>query len=400
LQAIWDNGVYAFRILFLTSEPDFSRYPIPGHSFFEVFPQVALLVGGVYFAVRPSWRKGFLLLMVLVGIAPFIFCQRPHTGRLFGAVAPMFLMGAWGMGACWDFFSREVKGSALRMALFLLLAVFWAWDGKTSFALFQGWTDYRTTNDAVIGRQLAQDWEKYRVIVAPHDHDFFQPQFAMLCDQRDVWSLNVPHAIDLGEGERGKDIALYIYGGDPATLEKARKDFPEAPWVDVPSLNGAGFMKKVMIPFSSLEEKPGKMIFVKRVPESYWRRRFYWADYPYGLARGIVGWDDRVADLSASLPAGMREGVTARVDGEMTATTAGDYSFSVPWWGENIELAIDGKKVHFTRRSDLGRATLYLGPGPHRVSWATTFKKSLASFQEITVTPPNGGREWILGRSS
>ncbi len=393
---IWPNVTYAFHVIFSTSEPDFSRYPIPGHSFFEVFPQMAMVVGLAYFLAIPSWRKNFLILMILVGTLPFILSQRPHTGRLFGAVAPLFLMGAWGLDAFWGIFTREMKNGVWRTAALLLLFGFWAWDAKTGIVLGRGWMTYRTTNDAVIGAQLEKDWKQYRVILARHDSNFFQPQFTMLCDQRDAWLLNDPNPIYLGPGEKSKDIVLYVYGGDEPTAKRVREEFPMAQWTDVPSLNGPNFLHRIFIPFDSLGEVPGKLLYVQRIPREYWRRRFYWADYPYGIARGMVWWEDSVPAFNAAFPPGIDAHVSAEADGELMVRVDGEYCFSASQTLDVIFLSIDGKNILNQRGGLPAKAKVFLKAGDHPVVYKTAFR-SRYNFTDILVTPPNGDKEWNLG---
>ncbi len=41
---------------------------------------------------------------------------------------------------------------------------------------------------------------------------------------------------------------------------------------------------------------------------------------------------------------------------------------------------------------------IFLKAGVHQVEYVTTFRR-LTNFQDIVVTPPGGGKEWVLGRS-
>ena len=85
------------------------------------------------------------------------------------------------------------------------------------------------------------------------------------------------------------------------------------------------FMNRVLIPFDSLTEDPAKLIYIQRVPRSYWRRRFYCQQY--GVARGLMWWDERVPSLNAPLPPHLANDMTVRAEGEVGVPVEGNYLF-------------------------------------------------------------------------
>ena len=403
IQQVWLKILFFFQVTFLNVSGDVGIYPLPGHSFFESFAEFSMVVGLAYFIARPTLSKGYVIVIVLVGIAPFLATRFSHTGRLFGAIAPLLLMGGWGLDAYWDSFSREVKNHSARWLLFLLMLGFWAWNGDKAFGLCREWLARKTSNIACIDAQVQKDWKQYRVVVALHPSDFGGPTFSMLCDQKDVWLLTDPQPIYLEAGQTEKDIVLLVSGVDKTTQERVRKDFPSAQWQDVANLNGPRFMERILIPFDSLQERPGKMFYIQHVPANYWRRRFYWADYTYGLARGIVGWDDQVPSLNAPMPPGMNEHATVLVEGELTVPADGKYTLTLAPTVDRVLLKVDGKTIFDlkpgTDQALLGKDRIHLTSGTHRVSYATTFRRVL-SFPDIHVAPADGGNEWLLGKSA
>ncbi len=397
LKLLWFKIVFTLGAVFTATDLTETTHCL-GHSFFESFSELAMVVGLAYFLSRPSGRKSFVLLIALVGMVPFILSNQDHTGRLLGAVAPLYLLGGWGLDAFWELFSLKAKSDILRKVAFLLLLSLWAWDAKWSFDLCQKWMTTQTKNDPIIGSQVNKDWKQYKVILAQQLPDFVGPAFPMLCDQKDAWRLNDPNPIYLEPGQKEKDIILLVYGGDKATQERVRKEFPQAEWTGVPSLNGPNFMERVLIPFASLDEVPGKILYVQRVPHEYWRRRFYMAYGSYGIARGMIWWDDRVPTVQDHIPSFVNESVTAQVDGQLTVPTDGEYNFLISQAKDVIILLIDGKQRMHLWSGLSAKENIYLKAGVHQVTLKTAFRHTF-TFTDVLVTPPAGsGGQWVLGQ--
>src|SRR5260221_8032434 len=258
-----------------------------------------MVVGLAYFLARPSWRKTVVLLMAFVGMIPFVLSRGPHTGRVVGAVAPLLLLGGWGLNYFWELFNREMRGRVVQTVVFILVLGFGVCDAKWSFDLCRKWMNFRS-NDNTIGQQVDKDWKQYRVIIAQHLPNFVSEAFTVLCDQKEAYLLNDSSPIYLEPGEKGKDIVLLVYGDDHALEEKVKREFPKAQWSFIPNPNGPQFMARILIPLDSLAERPGKILYVQRVSHDYWRRRFFCKEY--GVARGLVFRDERVSSLTAPLP--------------------------------------------------------------------------------------------------
>jgi hypothetical protein len=197
-----------------------------------------------------------------------------------------------------------------------------------------------------------------------------------------------------------KDIVLLFWGHDQKIEKRLKKEFPNAQYSMVENLNPsrAGFMARVQIPYSSLSEVPSKMFYVKRVPHEYWRRQFYWKDY--GLARGLVWWDDRVASLNESFPKDLNVWMSGRAEGEMAIKEAGSYVFQAPTASDLIQLTIDGKTIIDFKPKD-GQVTapsgnVKLTAGVHRIVYITYFQHG-PNFPNIKILGPSGFNG-ILGK--
>jgi hypothetical protein len=289
--------------------------------------------------------------------------------------------------------------------IFFLLLGLWAWDARASFVDIRDWMAFKST-DALVSAQLDKDWNQYRVIIAEHYPEFATPALTVLCDQKEAYVLNDPNPIYLEPGQKEKDIAFYMYGSKPYKTDleaRVRQDFPQAQWSVIkctrPDL--PRFLLRAIIPIDSLSETPGKLFYIQRVPREYWRRRFYWKDY--GVARGIVWWDEKVPMLKAPFPPGMNEFITARANGEITVPVAGKYEFSTTPTSDIIVLMIDGKTVLSIKPPLFGTlrtsGDINLEAGVHQVTYLTTFR-GLTNFRDITVKPPGGGKEFVLGELS
>jgi hypothetical protein len=395
LKILWDQISMSFGMMFYVNQTGVPDYPFGGHSYFESFPVLAMVIGLAYFLSKPSWIKTFIISLILVGMAPFVLSNFQHAGRVEGAVVPLFLMGAWGMDYFWGLFSREIKSGLIRKAVFLLIFGFWALDAHWGFAAFREWMASKSC-DALLLQQLEkEDWKHDRVIIAQHYPQIINESTTMLCDQKEIYQLNDPNPIYLEPGQKGEDVVLLMYGYDNVMEDRVKKEFPQAQWsvVTIPDPGHPNFMKRA----SALSETKDKLIYVQRVPHDFWRRRFYAKDY--GVARGLIWWDERVTSLSSPLPPGADVFVTARADGKITVPVTGEYVFSSDPFVYRLDLAIDGRNI-INLKPQLehplqAKEKVYLTAGTHQVSYAT-FAVAFTS-SKIHIMPPAGGKEWILG---
>jgi hypothetical protein len=405
------NVVFYFGMMFTESDRNGTIYPMSMDSFFDPLPVAGVAIGLAFFLAKPSWRKVFILSLIPVGMVPFILAEMPNSARPLTSVIPWLVLAGWGFVYWIQSFVAAVPQKFFRLLAFAGLAVFWAWNGvKSDWSIWHLWMT-NVSNDAFIFRQVDKDWKKYRVLVACHKDQFCSEAFTTLCDQRDVTEWSGPTPLYLEPGETGKDVALLFWGADPRKIgEQVRREFPEAQISNVPAFYYPGeqrntgtyqddpqFMQRALIPASAVEKKISGMIYSVRVPSGYWRRRFY--DEGYIWARGLVWWDDRVVNLSASFPKEAALCESARADGELNVSTEGDYVFSGTYGLDFIILLVDGKKIMDyypeTGKNDLPHASIHLTPGVHSVSLEAYLQYNLA-FPKVSVKPPTGP-EFTLG---
>jgi hypothetical protein len=398
LAKLLNNVFYFFGMMFAQSIHTGGMYPIDGDSFFDPLPVAGMVVGLAFFLARPSWRRGFLLSLIPVGMAPFVLAAMPNSGRPLASVVPLLALSGWGLVYWTRSFVAAVPQRWLRFLAFAGLFFFWAWNGvKSDGSIWHLWMP-KVSNDVFIFQQVDKDWKQYRVMVAGHNDQFVSDAFTVLCDQRDVYEWNGPTPLYLAPGETGKDVSLLFWEDDPRKIEEqVRKEFPEAQISEVPKYQGVHYMKRALIPFTAIQKRNSGMIYPVRVPSDDWRRRFYYKGY--GWARGLVRWDDRVPNLNALFPKEITLCEAARADGELSVSKEGDYVFSGIHGLDYIMLLVDGQKImHYypvPGRNDLPQASIHLTPGVHSVSLETYLQYNL-QFPKISVKPPTGP-EFILG---
>ncbi len=398
LAKLLENVEDYFGMMFGQSIHTGGMYPIDLDSFFDPLPVAGVVIGLAFFLAKPSWGKGFILSLVAVGMVPFVLAAMPNSGRPLASVIPLLTLAGWGFVYWNRSFTAAVRQKWLRVFAFAGLCVFWAWNGvKSDWSIWQLWMT-KVSNDVFIFQQVEKDWKKYKVMVVGHNDQFVSEAFTALCDQRDVYLWSGPTPLYLEPGETGKDVSLLFWGGDPRKIEdQVRRDFPEAQISEIPRSLFANYMKRALIPFEAIQRRNSGMIYPVRVPPGYWRRRFYYEGY--GWARGLVWWDDRVANLNALFPKDTTLCEAVRADGEIKVPVEGNYVFTGTHGLDYIILLVDGKKIMdyypVEGKNDLPHASVHLAPGVHSVSLETYLQYNLA-FPRVSVKPPTGP-DFILG---
>ena len=403
LEKLLDNFHFYFTLMFVQPIYDSGTYPIMYDSFFDPLPVIGMLVGLAFFLAKPSWRKAFVLSLVMVGMVPFILAAQPHAARTLAGAGPLLLLSGWGMEYLIRSFASAITSKGLRALAFLGLCLAWAWNGvKSDWSVWHGWYA-RVSHDLFIFEQADKDWRQYRVMVISNFGKFQTAALTALCDQREVYLWKDPTPLYLAPGEAGKDVEFLFWGNDPAQWQdRILKEFPHAQITTVPGYHeeDPNFMKMARVPFTDIENKKSGMVYPVRVPAGYWRRRFYSEEY--GWARGSVWWDERVKDLNAPLPKDVTAYTTARADGEFEAKADGNYVFEGTQALDFIRLWVDGKKVidyyPVDGRNNPPRVEVRLAQGTHQVSVATYFK-NYSRFPQIEVHAPGGGTS-VLGESN
>jgi hypothetical protein len=145
------------------------------------------------------------------------------------------------------------------------------------------------------------------------------------------------------------------------------------------------------VPFDKVPEDPSQLFYVRRVPVSYWLRRFYGK---YGLGRGLILAEDRVARWNESLPPCAAPDGRVRVSGKWDVTVPGPYQLKIHTLNLT-QVFIDGRKILdepgrtiYEKAEDLS-ATVELSQGPHEVELVEAFTREM-NIPEVTVYSING----------
>jgi hypothetical protein len=184
--------------------------------------------------------------------------------------------------------------------------------------------------------------------------------------------------VGLAQDEKGKDLALLVYGDDKPTIAKIEALFPGIPWQkrsnhwQVAAENPCLWFMEV--PFDRVPQGDKGLFHVQRFPGESWRRRCYGR---YGLGRGLIRWEDRAAHWNDNLPPPnfIDWNNSMRLEGDWNVKAAGDYTLSVHT-ANLLWFFLDGKKLLEIRPGDgmVQRSKeVHLEAGPHHLELVTAF---------------------------
>ena len=386
------NVYYYFSMMFGQSVFSGGTYPINFDSFYDPLPVICMIVGLAFFLAKPSWSRMFILSLVPIGMVPFVLAFAPNSARPLTSVIPLLTLAGWGMVYWFSAFRAAVPPKTLRFLALAGFFAFWAWNGvKSDWSIWHRWM-VRVSGDQFIFQQVDKDWKKYRLFVAANNDSFGSESFTTLCDQREVYLWAGPTPYYLEPGETGKDICLLFWGNDPRKIgDEIQKEYPQAQISVVPGYHeeDLNFLKRAVIPFSAIQNKPTGMVYTVQAPAGYWHRQFYCEGY--GWARGMMWWDDRVAVMNAPIPKAATLCQAATAQGKFNAPVDGDYEFSATNAQDFIILQVDGKEIinHYSvpGKDVFSRAKIHLSPGDHSIMEKTYFQYNI-EFPKIAVHPP------------
>jgi hypothetical protein len=363
-----------------------------GDAFFD-FPTVCVLVMGIIFAAaRPDWKKVFLVLAAVVGMAPWFLTRTdPESGKLMGCIPPLFLLSALALNRLLDSLGTLRWGAILQRQAVILLAVLACLGASLNFhKIYDRWAfnpQFAMCN-AWVARQTAQDGASNRVYMSKARESFTTGAGQdVLQDGRETFLLQGSNPIFLANREKTRNVVAILAKDDNVSRQLIQKDFPNAKWRDVLRPSGqaaqdAPLIGKVLIPSDMIPETPGKFFYIQRQSFPGWKRQYY--NGHYGLARGPIEYEDRVEKLGVPSPAPLEGRVTCRVSGFYEAGSDGQVVFSTET-RNYVRLKVDGKKLidlkpSNDRASGITRS-VNLGKGKHRVEIIVYFQG------EYTVSP-------------
>lgn len=390
------NNVWFSQTLSFGRENDVAHLPALGDSFFDFYVPLFALLGLSYFVARPSWFKAFLTGLYVVGLVPLILSNGPHSARLEGTVAPLLLVGAWGVNRLW-LTTLQVRPSKIMNSVFaLLLLLFFAWEFDRNTWLIHDWVDQKIAG-VLVDDQARQELPNHRVYLFEHNPGFYTCATDIMADGKDEFQATDSNSIDLVPEEKGKDLALLIYGEDKTTQQKIEQEFPGIQWLkrsnhwQTSTENPC--LWYVEIPFDRIPVGDTGLFHVRRVSPWSWRRRCYGR---YGLGRGLILYEDKVTHWNDNLPPHqfIDWNNSMRVEGDWNVKTPGNYAFTVHT-ANVLWFFLDGKKVLEVKpREGLVQRTYKtsLSIGAHHVELVTAFTWE-HQVPQVAVSVPGSGSE-------
>lgn len=395
------------RTVFITGF-DRADMGLPGEGFFDLPSELLVILGLVYFLARPDRMRSFLFVCALFGLIPHVFStgSDPHSGKLLGVVAPLYLLGAMGV----ENIFRSLKargGNRYGFYLFLLLGLgLVGWGAWGMYQRFYVIIPARATADSLIHKQVRQDSPRCRIFLHPSPFFFSVATQGVLNEGYDVYLLrDNSNAIDVEQGAARKDVLVMLSGNDKVLIERFQKEFPMGRWEETRIYSqqpqDASFMKRIYIPAGSiptLDPAAGvlKLLYFHEVPNPSWRRCLY--AHRVGLGMGIIKFEERVADPWASIIPGSEGLLSARVEGSISIPATGHYTFSAKT-GNYVVLTIGGTRVLDSRprmRVAEVQRRIHLKAGVYPVVLLTYYQMGL-EVPEILVQFPGGVDRRRLG---
>ncbi|HJT22951.1 MAG TPA: hypothetical protein VJ873_00125, partial [bacterium] len=337
------------------------------------------------------WVSALVILLYGVALVPFVLSHGPHSFRLMAVYLPLFLATAWGVSRLWlALLQTGRRFGGILFALFLL--VFMGWEIDRNEWLLTKWLAHLEPN-ALVGDQAYKELPDHRVYLVNYQPGFFTCGEDILCDGKDIFQMNDTNAIGLLPEEKGKDLAILVYGPDTADQKKIEEAFPGLTWqkrfIFWQGPTESPYLWWTEIPFDKIPQGDKGLFHVERVSPWTWERRCYGQ---YGLGRGFIIYNDRVVHWNDNLPPPNKIdwNNSMRVEGQWNVKTGGDYSLAIRT-NNVIWVLLDGKKVLEVVPGGGGDRTtkVHLESGPHRVELVTAFT-SEHRVPTVYVIPPDG----------
>jgi hypothetical protein len=371
------NNIWFSQTLSFGRENDVAHLPALGDSFFDYFVPLFAVLGLAYFIARPSWFKAFLVSLYLVGLVPFVLSNAPHSARLEGTVAPLFVVGAWGLNRLWVACLQVRRTVWMNGIVVVLLLLFLTWEFNKNTWLVHDWVDQKITG-VLVDDQARKELPDHRVYLFEHNPGFYTCATEIMADGKEEYQAADSNAIDLTQTEKGKDLALMVYGEDKATQEKIEGLFPGIQWQkrsnhwQMTTENPCLWYAEV--PFDRVPQGDSGLFYVRRFTETSWRRRCYGR---YGLGRGLIRWEDRTIHWNDNLPPAqfIDWNNSMRLEGDWNVRTGGDYTLSIHT-ANVLWVYLDDKRILEVEPGEglVQRSKeLHLDPGPHHFELVTAF---------------------------
>jgi hypothetical protein len=380
-----------FKLLFSWDDqnPFWNIPPMKGDSYMDFFVAAFGLAALASYLARPRLIQTVILGLFFVGYAAFFVTHGAHSNRLMATLLPMYLIAAWGAYRLWQAFRLSNLRHGARWGTALLLGI-GLWSLVTNAQILEKWMNMRWNDtlaqDVLDDPSLAQA----RVYLVPDPTHFGESGLDLVCEGRDAHLAIDSNPIDLVEGEKGKDLAAVIWGGDDGAKDKLSKAFPDGTWHEKVSAWPVTSLKWIIVPFEKLSQNPADYFYVRYKPASFWFRQFYGG---LGLGRGMIQFEDRAARWNDPVPTPfLQGGYVGRITGEWDVNTPGEYEVSFQT-ANTSQLWVDGREVLEMKRPEgnlLRRTQLNLSSGKHSIELFTAFNQEHV-FPEVLIHSLSGG---------
>jgi hypothetical protein len=392
---VLDNTSFTVKLLFGQVD-HVSRLPAIGDSLYEFMVAACALLGVAYFIARPGWLSAFIVSLFFVSSVAGILSNGPHSFRYVICDLPLLLTGAWGVNRLWLALVQTRAGKTIQVFFAGALLLGLGWEAAQNHKLVWEWMAQEAQN-TIVWDQAEKEMPDHRVYIVERNPGFYAAcAMEVLADGADLFQTTDSNSIDLTPDEKGKDLAILVAGRDTDTQTKVEQEFPGIQWQKKTYyLQGEGdipYLWWTEVPFDRIPQDDKAFFHVRRVSPQTWRRRCY--GY-YGLGRGLILYEDRVARWNDSLPP--RQFIdwnnSMRVEGDWNVPTSGDYKLELRT-GDVVWLFLDGKKVlEVTPEGNQPQSReIFLGAGTHHVELVTAFAAE-HQVPQVNVTVPGSSVE-------
>ena len=387
---IWENIIFTEK-LFFGQVLHVSRLPAIGDSLYEYMVAACGLLGLSYFIARPRWISTFVASLFLVSAIPGILSNGPHSFRYVACDVPLLVVGAWGVNRFW-LAALQVKPSQIvNLACAFVLLAGLAWEQDRNHWLIWQWMSQKAPCPIV--------WDQYQKELPDHDvytvemnPGFYTCGLDILAEGSDLHQATASNSIDLASDEKPKDLAIIVCGGDKSTQQKIEQEFPGTQWKkryifwQVPE--EVPYLWWTEIPYDRIPIGGNAYFHTRRMQGPSWRRRCYGH---YGLARGLVIYEDRVVHWNDDMPPPQYTdwSNSMRVEGDWKVTSTGTYTLGINT-PDVLKLYVDGKEVLRVAPNEGAKdktCKVNLDAGVHHVEMAFAFN-IVHQVPRVTVLAP------------
>ena len=388
---VWENTIFTVKLLFGQVD-HVSRMPAIGDSLYEFGVTACALLGVAYFIARPRWISAFFVSLFFVSTVAGTLSNGPHSFRYVICDLPLLLTGAWGINRLWLAFLQARAGKTLNGMMLAALLLGFTWETAQNHKLVWGWMSQQAMN-TIVWDEAQKELPNHRVYLIPHDPGFYATKaLDILADAGELFEASATNSIDLTPAEKGKDLAIFVWGQDTEGQRKVEKEFPGVQWQKrmyyLQNGQGIPYLWWTEVPFARVPADEEAFIHTRSVSPWSWRRRCY--GY-YGLGRGVILYEDRVNHWNDNLPAHqfIDWNNSMRLEGDWSIPVSGDYTLKLNT-GNVLWLFLDGKKVLEVKPNENPKPKSYkasLQAGTHHVEMVTGFAYE-HQVPRITVTGP------------